>query len=77
MRLLLIVLVVLVLLVWLKRDQRPTPPRSPPPPQRPPAQPEMLSCAHCGVYLPATEAVTDPSQRAYCCPAHRDAGPAP
>ncbi|TFW34042.1 PP0621 family protein [Massilia horti] len=43
--------------------------------QRPaaaPPQPQserMTSCAHCGVYFPASEAVTADG-REYCCPAH-------
>lgn len=32
----------------------------------------MVRCAHCGVYLPASEAITD-GGRSYCDPAHRDA----
>lgn len=32
----------------------------------------MVRCAHCGVYLPASEAITD-GGRTYCDPAHRDA----
>jgi uncharacterized protein len=36
----------------------------------------MVSCAHCGVHLPASDAVLL-GERAYCSPAHRDAGPRP
>lgn len=45
---------------------------------------EMVSCAHCGVYLPVTDAVTDAatapgaeaqSARHYCSAEHRKAGP--
>ena len=40
------------------------------------ASPEaMLDCAHCGVHLPASEAVRDTGGRPYCCPEHREAGP--
>lgn len=58
---------------------RPAPGNSPkrsgasqPPP--PPAGPldTMVACAHCGVHLPATEALTDAQGRTYCSPAHRD-----
>jgi uncharacterized protein len=39
------------------------------------AAPEvMLACAHCGVHLPASDAVPL-GERAYCSAAHRDAGP--
>lgn len=34
----------------------------------------MLSCAHCGVHLPASEALRL-GERVYCSAAHRDAGP--
>ncbi len=34
----------------------------------------MLSCTHCGVHLPASEAVVDGSG-SYCSEAHRLAGP--
>jgi len=34
----------------------------------------MLACAHCGVHLPAADAVLDGS-RVYCSEAHRSRGP--
>ena len=34
----------------------------------------MVACAHCGVHLPASEALRDHG-RSYCNAAHRDAGP--
>lgn len=38
-----------------------------------PATPEsMVRCAHCGVHLPYSEALTSPDGSAYCCAAHRD-----
>ena len=36
--------------------------------------PSMVSCAHCGVHLPASEACGD-GALSYCCERHRDAGP--
>ncbi len=43
---------------------------------RPAAKAEpMVDCAHCGLHLPASEALLDPESRAYCCPDHRAAGP--
>lgn len=33
---------------------------------------QMVQCAHCGVFVPASEAFVD-GERAYCGPAHRDA----
>ena len=34
----------------------------------------MVDCAACGLHFPASEAVRD-GARAFCCAAHRDAGP--
>ncbi|MFZ3036913.1 MAG: PP0621 family protein [Rugosibacter sp.] len=35
----------------------------------------MVRCAHCGIYVPQSEAVVDlPAQRAYCSAAHRALG---
>lgn len=31
----------------------------------------VLSCAHCGVHVPASEAITS-AGAVYCCAAHRD-----
>jgi uncharacterized protein len=36
---------------------------------------KMVSCAQCGVYLPQSDSIVD-GERAYCCEAHRAAGPA-
>lgn len=41
----------------------------------PPALEEMVACAHCGVHLPAGEALRDGQGVPYCSPAHRQAGP--
>ena len=35
----------------------------------------MVDCARCGVHLPSSDALRDGRDRAYCCAAHRDAGP--
>jgi uncharacterized protein len=39
-----------------------------------PAPEGMLRCAHCGVHLPASEAL-QLGKDAFCSAAHRDAGP--
>ena len=44
----------------------------PPASKAPPAA--MVTCAHCGLHLPAADAVVKAS-RSYCCEAHRDRGP--
>jgi uncharacterized protein len=37
---------------------------------------QMVACAHCGLHLPAADAVADGSHL-YCSDAHRRLGPAP
>jgi uncharacterized protein len=44
------------------------------PPGKTPAT--MLACAHCGLHLPAADAVLDGS-RVYCSEAHQRLGPRP
>jgi uncharacterized protein len=55
--------------------------RPPPPPARPAKPPAQLTtmqrCTHCGVHLPAPEALQDRDGRPYCSAAHRDLGPPP
>lgn len=31
----------------------------------------MVRCAHCGVYLPASESITSPSGKVFCSEEHR------
>lgn len=58
--------------VWKKRsEQFPSDSSAP----RDPAPEKMVTCAHCGVHLPESDALLD-GGRAYCNVAHRDAGPA-
>lgn len=53
--------------VWKKRNTQPS---DQPVQGRAPEQ--MVSCAHCGVYLPASEALVH-NDRSFCCQAHRQA----
>lgn len=66
MKLLLILGLVLVG-VWLWRSSRETPRQRPPPANATPQ--EMVRCAHCGLHLPASEAVQGKKGR-YCSPEH-------
>ncbi len=73
------ILVVLVVMVgfWLWRQGRRDAMRSRPAAKAPPAvgPPQaMARCAHCGIHLPATDAIAGPGG-VYCSPAHRRAGP--
>lgn len=74
----LLILLVILAVVWLMR--RGSAPRHGRNEQARPkdarhAQP-MVECAHCGVHLPASEAVIGVEGRTYCSEAHRLAGPA-
>jgi uncharacterized protein len=74
---------------WVLRPRPKAPPRAAPPPapstaggrsgtSNPTAALEleaMVDCAHCGLHLPASEALRDEAARAYCSPEHRRAGP--
>jgi uncharacterized protein len=76
---LIVVAAALALLVWLllgRSNRRgSTPPKAARRQDAAPAAPEpMVSCAHCGVHLPRSEAALD-GEVMYCTPAHRLAGP--
>lgn len=78
MKFLLLLLVVLAG-VWIWRSQRaaerPPAPR-PPPARRPPAEPSaMVACRHCGLHLPASDAIDGPGGP-YCSAEHLRLGPA-
>jgi len=69
----LVVALVVGLVLWLMFARRPrSVTRSRASARRGPE--EMLTCAHCGVHLPRSEALVADG-RAYCSAAHRDAGP--
>ena len=74
----LLVLLVVVVGLWLlagRRGSRADPPLAKK--QRPPvASPDMVACAHCGMHVPAPEALRDAAGRPFCEEAHRVAGPA-
>lgn len=72
----LVVIVVVVVVLWLmlgrRRDDRTAPPKA-----KAKASPRlegMVQCAHCGVHLPRSEALSA-DRHSYCSAAHRDAGP--
>lgn len=69
MKYLLIAVVVLVVL-WLARGRS----RREPPPAAPPRRPvdpqAMVRCAHCGVHLPAQDALSG-ARGSYCSAEHR------
>lgn len=72
----LVVLLVVVLGLWLMlrgRGERRELPRRPAAAAKPPAPQAMVECAHCGLHLPAADAVLEGS-RVYCSEAHRQLG---
>jgi uncharacterized protein len=75
----LIIALAVLLLLWLlfgrSRRRDDTPPRHKPPgDKRRGGTEDMVSCAHCGVHLPRSEALAVRSLH-YCSVAHRDAIP--
>lgn len=69
----LLVLMVILAGVWLWRSRR-VAQRPPPPPPRPAAPSAMVACRHCGLHLPASDAVDGPGGP-YCSAEHRRLGP--
>lgn len=71
----LLVLAVLMVAVWIWRNNRrsdhdeATPPKPPSRPQAATAS-AMVACRHCGLHLPASEALKG-TAGVYCCAEHR------
>jgi uncharacterized protein len=81
----LLVLAVLWIAIWLWRKnrreemrdemrERAEKARRTPAPSGPPQA--MVRCAHCGLHLPATDAIAGPGGAVYCSSAHREAAAA-
>jgi uncharacterized protein len=74
----LLVLAVVFIAIYLWRKNRRDALRSRPPPKQAAtkavdAPTSMVRCAHCGLHLPATDAIAGPDGAAYCSIAHRQA----
>ena len=78
----LLVLAVLWVAIWLWRKnrreemsdaQREKAARATRQPAAPAAPKAMLRCAHCGLHLPASDALGGPGEAVYCSAAHREA----
>lgn len=71
MKFLIVTVVVVGVLWWLLARPRKSSVRA----GRPaPPTVDFVACAHCGVHLPRSDAVTD-GEKTYCSEAHRLAGP--
>ena len=77
-------LLVDLLVIWaawwfIRRALRPQRPFRTPPPRPTPLRRrvrtagDMVACAHCGLYVPRSEAVPGAHDALFCCPEHRDA----
>lgn len=84
MKFVVLLLVLVGAFAWLAVSRRRRPPgRAAEPPRRSggdggdggTAPQVMVSCAHCGVHLPQSDALFDPAGHPYCGEAHRRAGP--
>jgi uncharacterized protein len=74
----LLVLLVIAIGLWMLNKRLRGPGSKPPARGREGAKPQapaaMLECAHCGLHLPAADAVRE-GDRVYCGEAHRRLGP--
>lgn len=74
MKYLLVALVLLVAIaIWRNKQRRKAPP--PPAANRQLAAEDMVVCAHCGVHLPYSDAVTSAERLHFCSAEHRRLGP--
>lgn len=74
MKYLLVALVVIIAIgVWRNKRRK----EAAPPPVKPRLrQPEdMVTCAHCGLHLPSSDAITSPDRTHFCSTEHRHLGP--
>ncbi len=68
----LLVLLVVVVAVGIWRGKRRAEVAEPTRPASPPKRLQsMVACAHCGLHLPQTDAVSDASGRIFCSAEHR------
>jgi uncharacterized protein len=75
MKFLLWLIVGALFVVWLLRNKK-SPPSTQPPRQRSSnadteSAEAMLQCRHCGIHIPASEAVLDSAGTAFCSESHR------
>lgn len=66
---------ILLFVVWLAWRLLQSRRRAAPPPERTQGGEAMRSCVHCGLNVPASEALSDSDGLDYCSEAHRRLGP--
>ncbi len=77
MKYLLVALVVMIAIGIWRNNRRKADDAPPPPPRRSKQRQveQMVTCAHCGLHLPASDAVASKEQLHYCSKEHRRLGP--
>lgn len=73
MKYLLVIAVVAIFYMYWKKQRRSV--QAPPKDASRHAVEHMVACTHCGVHLPAQDALHDSAQHPYCSDAHRRLGP--
>lgn len=73
-KIVLLIVLVAIAIAWFRaRANKVTPKRDGAPPAQPAGAERMVSCAHCSVHLPASEAVFDAAGTAFCGQPHLEA----
>jgi len=73
MKYLLVFAVVLIGIYLWRQGRREEMQAKPRPPKAIPAPQDMVRCAHCGMHLPAADAITGARGALYCSDAHKKA----
>lgn len=74
MKYVLVALVVIIAIgIWRNKRRKAAAPRANKPRLKQPE--DMVTCAHCGVHLPSSDAITSPDRTHYCSTEHRHLGP--
>lgn len=72
--LLVLIVVIAAISIWRSKRRVETPKRPTAAPASAPRQLQnMLSCAHCGLHFPQSDAIMGANAQPYCCVEHRDA----
>lgn len=75
MKYVLVALVVMIAIGIWRNNRRKAAAPTPRPKPRLRTPEDMVVCAHCGVHLPSSDAITSPDHTPYCSTEHRHLGP--